>query len=172
MCCLFYCGFWYLRCLDRWRSTTGTLLKGHMTICGDVVEKKKKKKNVETSVLKAASALTVALHWSIGLCEWDCLTPVQASPPSLPGMPCAPGCSPGSEPSPGRPGATSEWPGRCSQRTHLSPGSQRPARTWQKQKNNSDFKKKISGQWQDRLPFLTDWSWELELNSSFLFSIP
>lgn len=127
-----YYGFWYLRCLGRWRSTAGRQ-KGHVTICDDVVKKlgEKTGKNVGMSVPKAASVLTVALHWSIGPRACDGLTPAPASPPSLPGTPCAPGCSPGSEPSPGCrwPGATSERPGRCSRRTHLSPGSQRSART-------------------------------------------
>lgn len=69
------------------------------------------------------------------VCRARLLMRARTSPPSLPETPCAPECSPWTEPLPeGRwQGATSGRPGRCLPRTHLSPGSQRSTCKWKQE---------------------------------------
>lgn len=69
------------------------------------------------------------------VCRATLLMRARTSPPSLPEMPCAPECSPWTEPLPDShwQGATSGRPGRCLPRTHLSPGSQRSTCKWKQE---------------------------------------
>lgn len=69
------------------------------------------------------------------VCRACLLMRARTSPPSLPEMPCAPVCSPWTEPLPESrwQGATSGRPGRCSPRTHLWPGSQRSTCKWKQE---------------------------------------
>lgn len=63
------------------------------------------------------------------------LTRAQVAPPFLHEMPCALACTRWSERPPDTRchGATSVPPGRCLGRTHLSPGSRRPAFKWKQE---------------------------------------